>query len=241
MGTWSLERLTTHSSDLNGPVYGTNYHAVFHLKYTSTTFGQFTETPRLDWHERILMNEYHNNQSWVFETNMYEHNPCSQTLLVWARRSIECYRKAAHIGPGVQKGSAVLQKLNGGTVTAADLGAGLTDGASQATAVRNYLKSHGGLMTIEIHDVPGINTPTGAQRKERLLLFDVGLVGGGLRSRAEQYLDVTGGQPAGTWRREFNCRSWARNTLAHGAMAVVPAPALVSNPRRPLFAAGECW
>jgi len=37
MGQWTLERLTTHSSPLDGNIFGTNFHAIFHLKYTTST------------------------------------------------------------------------------------------------------------------------------------------------------------------------------------------------------------
>jgi hypothetical protein len=50
------------------------------------------------------MNDCQNNQCWVFDTNMYEHNPCSQTLIVWAARYVEAYRYVANIPKGVQKG-----------------------------------------------------------------------------------------------------------------------------------------
>ena len=239
MGSWSLERLTTFSAPLDGAIFGTNYHAVFHLKYKSS-MGSFEETPRLDWHETIMMNEHHNNQAWVFDTNMYEHNPTSVTLIVWARRYVECYRKAANMGPGVRKGKAELKKLNGTPVTMQELGANIQTAAGQADAVRTYLKRNGGLMIIEIHDVPGINAPTGVQHKERLLWFNVGVTGLPLRSMGEQYLNVQG-QVAGAWQRNFDDNGWHRGKLVTTGLQVVPPPGLVANPRAPMFTAGECW
>ncbi|HWF45768.1 MAG TPA: hypothetical protein VG168_02085 [Bryobacteraceae bacterium] len=241
MGTWTLDRLTTHSTPLDGPVFGTNFHAVFHLRYVSATFGSFQETPNLDWHETIMMNEHHNNQSWVFATNMYTHNPTSVTLIVWARRYLEAYRAVAGQPKSVQKGKVEFKKLNGTPVTLADLGGAKNTPNEQATAIRSYLKSHGGQMIIEIHDVPGINTPTGVQHKERLLHFDVGVVGGPLRARAEQYLNVQAGAPPAGWQREFSNTGWNRAALPPPALPNAAPPAMVSNPRAPIFTAGECW
>lgn len=241
MGQWSLDRLTTHSSALNGPIFGTNFHAVFHLRYTTSTLGSYKETPKLDWHETIMMNEHHNHRSWTFDTNMYQHNPTSQTLIVWARRYIESYRAVAGLGSGVQKGKAELRALNGGPVTIEDLGANLNNAGQQADAVRSYLRRRGGLLILEIHDVPGINAPTGAEHKERLLLFDVGVEGLPLRSKAEQYLNVRGGVLPANWQREFNHNAWQRSRLNTTGLTKAAPPPLVANPRQPLFGAGECW
>ena len=241
MGQWTLERLTTHSTPLNGQVFGTNYHAIFHLRYKTSSFGSYTETPRLDWHETIMMNEHHNRKAWVFDTNMYAHNPTSNTLVVWAERYIEAYLYATNQPPHAPKGNVQLNTLLGQRVTAQALGGTSNDGAERADIVRSYLKRHGGVFIIEIHDIPGINTPTGAEHKERLLLFNVGVEGGSLRSRAEQYLNVLGGKPVNTWQREFVNDGWRRARLNTTGLTVGPPPPLVANPRQPTFMAGECW
>lgn len=239
MGTWNLERLTTHSSPMNAPFFGNNYHAVFHLKYT--TSGAYTETPRLDWHETIMLNDYQNHQSWVFDTNMYTHNPGSNTLIVWTRRYIEAYRSTAHMPPGVQKGKAELRTRDGQPVAINDLGANLVNENQQADAVRAYLRHNGGLLVIEIHDVPGMGTPTAGQHKERLLMFNVGVEGQALKSKAEQYLNVQFGVLPANWQRDFNTNGWTRAGLKTTGLATVPAPVHVSAPTPPVFVPGEYW
>jgi hypothetical protein len=226
---------------MNAPYFGTNYHAIFHLKYTTSTFGSYTETPKLDWHETIMMNDYQNRQNWVFDTNMYEHNPCSQTLIVWARRYLEAYRYVAGQAPYVQKGKVELKTTAGVKVTMQDLGGPAAGAGAQADLVRSYLRRRGGQLIIEIHDIPGLNTPTAGQHKERLLLFNVGVIGLPLRSKAEQYLLVQFGVPQGNWQREFSDNGWPRGGLKTTGLANTPPPANVSNVRPPLFGAGECW
>ena len=241
MGSWKLERLTTHSSPMNAPYFGTNYHAIFHLKYTPSTFGKFEELPKLDWHETIMMNDHQTHQNWVFDTNMYEHNPCSATLIVWARRYLEAYRYVAGTAPYVQKGKVELKTTAGAKVTMAQLGGPIAGDAAQAEMVRSYLRRNGGQLIIEIHDIPGINIPTAGQHKERLLLFNIGVVGLPLRSKAEQYLNVQYGVPQGNWQREFSDNGWPRGGLKTTGTVNVPPPAGVSNVRAPMFTAGECW
>ena len=241
MGSWSLERLTTHSTPMNAPYFGTNYHAIFHLIYKPTTFGSYQELPKLDWHETIMMNDYQTNQCWIFATNMYEHNPCSATLLVWARRYIEAYRFVANLGSGLQKGKVELKAANGGPIPIQALGANIVGQAQQADAVRSYLRRNGGRLIIEIHDIPGINIPAAGQHKERLLLFDIGVTGLPLRSKAEQYLNVQFGVPPGNWGREFSNNGWPRARLNTTGLTSVQPPPGVANPRPPIFGQGECW
>jgi hypothetical protein len=240
MGNWTLESLNGTSDPLNGATFGTNFRAHYKLKYTPTMFDKFVETPRLDWHEKIHMKEHHKNEWWEFETNMYTHNPASVTLLVWPRRYVEAYHTAAGIPSGVNmKGSSKLLDKRGSPVPIKDLGLNITDAGKKADAVRNYLKKHGGYLSIEIHDIPSINIPTGNEHKERLLVFNCGVVGGGLRLKAEQYLNVDAAQPQATWGRRFNMtwmESWS--TLGFNKVQV---PAGVGAPRTPAFMTGECW
>ena len=68
------------------------------------------------------------------------------------------------------------------------------------------------------------------------MLFNVGVTGQPLRSKAEQYLSVQG-KVAGAWQRNFDDNGWHRGKLVTTGLQVV----LVANPRAPMFTAGECW
>jgi hypothetical protein len=240
MGNWTLESLHTDSTPMNGGVFGTNFHATFLMRYTTSTFGLYQETPQLDWHETIMMNEYHKQQCWVFDTNMYTHNPGSNTLVIWARRYIEAYRTAGNLGSMI-KGKSQLTTSTGADVTIQDLGANLTDSAQQADAVRSYLKRKGGCLVIAIHDIPGIHAPTGTDHKERLLLFNIGVLGVGVRRRAEQYLNVQAGVHPVNWQREFSNIGWTRTRLNTTGLQTVPPPPAVALGKPPQFLPGECW
>lgn len=239
MGTWTLERLVTGYSDHDtAELFGTNFKARFWLRYTSSTFSRFVETPKLDWHETILMKEHHNNKWWEFDTNMYEHNPVSNTLKIWPRRYIAAYDKAAGIVEANLKGSSQLTDKQGMPVPINELGAA-NNSVEKADRVRAYLKSHGGVLVIEVHDIPSINIPKGNEHKERLLKFNVGVEGQGLRAAAEQYLVVNHANPKHTWTRRFG-NAWT-TVWNPGACPKVDPPASVAMPRDPVFAPGETW
>lgn len=239
MGTWTLERLVTENSTFDtAELFGTNFKTRFWLRYTPSFLKKFKETPMLDWHEQILMKEHHKNQWWVFETNMYEHNPLSNTLKVWARRYIAAYDRAnAYIEPGM-KGFSKLHNKDGNPVTIQQLGAANTE-AEKADRVRSYLKNHGGLLVIEIHDIPSINIPRNNEHKQRLLKFNVGVKGQQLRGVGEQYLVVNHAQAKAAWTRQFN-GAWT-TVWQTGASPKVDPPQSVAAPREPLFGAGEYW
>jgi hypothetical protein len=188
MGNWTLESLNGTSDPLNRPTFGTNFRAHFELRYTPSVPEKFVETPKLDWHEKIHMKKHHKNEWWEFETNMYTHNPSSNTLMVWTRRYIEAYNSAANLRSTAinMKGSSKLLDKRGEAVPVEELGANITDDNTKADAVRNYLKKHGGILAIEIHDIPSINIPRGNEHKERLLVFNCGIEGGNLRLQAER-------------------------------------------------------
>ncbi|HVU65175.1 MAG TPA: hypothetical protein VHC70_14430 [Phycisphaerales bacterium] len=239
MGTWSLDSVTGKTSDFTtGELFGTNVIVTFRVRYRSSTIGSFQETPKLDWHEKFIMKEHHNGDWWEFESNMYEHNPCSNTLKIWAGRYIHAYKHAMGRPDLGTKGSSKLLTASGSPVAAKDLTQNLSDGKAMADAVRSYLKSNGGILEITIHDIPSINKPKGAEHKERLLKFRCGIVGGGQTFTGEQYLDVDAAKPESSWLRDFSA---AHPTFSTGTLKKVPAPASVSSVRAPNFLGGECW
>jgi hypothetical protein len=242
MGTWSLQsvNITTVEPYETSELYGTKVVATYRLRYTRSMVGGFTETPRLDWHETIMMNERHKGEAWVFDTNMYAHNPLSRTLEIWAKRYIEAYNHAngrAFAG----KGYAKLFDTNGIQVRANALQT-KTDPAAKADAVRKYLKDHGGILEMQIHDIPSINKPRPGDtvHKERLLLFNVGVEGGNTRAQAYQYLVVNSALLAAQWTRQHG-NGWTISRLNTTGLRSVTAPVQVSQPRNPVFVAGECW
>ena len=239
---WTLQSVNATCSDFEtGELFGTNFVATYRLQYNSSTFGSYKETPRLDWHETIMMNEHHKAESWVFDTNMYTHNPLSKTLEIWPKRYVESYA-AANGQPFSGKGHVKLFDKNGATVSAKALGT-KTEVTAKAEAVRSYLKSNGGIFEIKIHDIPSINKPrTGeaATHKERLLLFNVGVEEMGLKVQAYQYLIVNSAVPQAQWTRKHGL-GWGVSGLKTSGLKKVAAPPGVSNVRAPMFFPGECW
>jgi hypothetical protein len=239
LGTWTLDSVTPSNSNYDtAELYGTNVIVTYKLRYRQSIFSSFTETPRLDWHEKFIMKEHHNGTWWEFEANMYEHNPCSNTLKIWAGRYIHAYKAAMGLPDLATKGSSKLLKSNGGPITPKDLKPSLSLDSEKANAVRDYLKSNGGFLEITIHDIPSINRPKATDHKERLLQFKCGVVLGTTSWQGEQLLNLNGATHESTWTRDFSASHPAFNTTG---LTQVAAPTMVSNPRKPCFMPGECW
>ena len=242
MGNWSLVRLTGQFSTLtNATNFGHNFNVHYWMKYTPTKLDHWKEPPKLDWHERVIRKEFHNTVWFEYEMNMYTLKPQSNTLIVWSRRYIEAYNKAYNLPQGwlQMKGSSQLLDLHGAPVSPAKLGFA-SENFSKAHIVRNYLKNHGGMLHIEVHDIPSIALPLGQnEHLERVLLFNVGVEGGGLKVRAEQHLIVNAHAAQGTWTQNFTLAQqtqWATNGLNK-----IPTPATYIAPSAPSFSDGECW
>ncbi|MBL8964984.1 MAG: hypothetical protein KF787_00310 [Phycisphaeraceae bacterium] len=239
MGTWTLQNVTgTTSNHDTGELFGTNVEVEFTLVYRPASVGFFAETPHLDWHERFVMKEHHKGEWWEFESNMYTHNPCSNTLLVWPKRYTEAYLSATgQPKSAMLKGGVVMKTINGQPMPPNAIPAGIADQAAQADAVRSYLKKSGGMLIITIHDIPSITRPPQGEHYERMLEFDCGIVSGGPRFRGVQLLDLDGSAPPATWFRNF--MHSAPGPLQTAGLRKVPAPVGVSNPRTPVFSSGE--
>ncbi|MFK7817891.1 MAG: hypothetical protein AB8G99_04190 [Planctomycetaceae bacterium] len=241
MGTWTLNSVRAEISDhTTGELYGNNVKAVFQLTYRPATMEKYKETPMLSWKETIMMNEHHKSETWVFNTNMYEHNPLSRTLEIWAKRYLVAYDTAHGIGY-TGKGYCKLLDKQMRPVQGDKLGRQNTK-AEKADAVRNYLKSKGGGFEIQVHDIPSINIPKPQDNthKERLLLFDCGIVGGGPTVKAYQHLVVNGNLARNQWVRKAG-QGWGVSGIKTTGLKNTQPPIMVSRKRDALFAQGECW
>lgn len=243
MGQWTVQGIAGNTTPLNGETFGHNVNVRFKLLYSTSRMGKYTEPPLLEWNEQIYMIEHHNNQWWEFATNMYKHNPLSKTLEVWAKRYIIAYDTAFRRG-NISKGSCQLLTKTGSPLPPNALKQA-TSGNDKADAVRSYLKTHGGVLQIEVHDIPSINRPDQTKHKERLLVFDCGVAGSGMRFKGTQYLAINGAVPQVQWTQTFDVgtssqslNNFLRST--NGIRKNQPPP-IVSAPRQPLFAQGECW
>lgn len=235
MGIWRLESVNGVSSDFTtDQLFGNKLEVTFRLRYTPSIFGSFAETPKLYWHERITMKELHKGVWWEFEKNMYEHNPCSNTLKIWAGRYVHAYKSVFGV-----KGQVKLLSEQGMQLALADLKQGLADSAQQAEAVRSYLKKRGGILEITINDIPSINKPKGNEHKERLLRFDCGVVGGAQWFRRAQHLDVDASKPEAEWTRLVTAGQLVFSP-DQGLMQTIP-PGEVTRVRPAIFLSGECW
>lgn len=125
-------------------------------------------------------------------------------------------------------------------VTRKDLANAATD-SQKADAVRSYLKSKGGRLEIVILDIPSLNYPTIPDHKERLLLFNVSILGGNLRWKGFQHVMVNAGVPKTSWTRQAG-EGWMVSDLPRPqGYQEVPPPVMVSQPRPACFRSGEGW
>ncbi|MEO6804189.1 MAG: hypothetical protein ABI197_13200 [Granulicella sp.] len=256
MSQWVLEKVSGSVSPMNANgLFGNNFNVGFSVAYKASTFGSFVEPPILDWHEKFIMVEHHKRERWTFEKNMYEHNPSSATLVIWPRRYIEAYNLAGG-QPYTGKGSCKLFSSKGIAVTIQQLGVGATTQQQKADAVRKYLKSNGGRLDVMIHDIPSLNTPEMvvvnrpgivmgnrpvAEHKERLLLFNVGLLNSGLRWKGYQHVAVSAALAQPLWTRNAGLGWGVADLPLPPGFRDVPPPVGVSGVRPPMFAGGEYW
>lgn len=237
MGTWTLESTKSSFSPLNTTTnFGHNFKVTFRMKYTPKLGSKFTEPPQLDWHERVMMKQPNAGTWWEFETNMYTHKPNSGTVWIWMRRYLEAYQRAAGLGPSEEriKGSSQLLAKDGKPVPLATLGAGLATREAKVKAVRDYLKNSGGILDIEIHDIPSLTLPLkDGDIKERVLIFNCGLVGvSSNRVRGEQLLIANQTQPKDTWTQSLKVGGAGHEWSTRG-LRKVDAPSGVKTPIPP--------
>jgi len=245
MGTWTLEGLAGGFTPLiTADAFGHNFRVSYKMRYKPSTFDKFVEPPILDWYEQVKKKDHLAGEWHEYEMNMYALKPQSYTLMVWGRRYVEAYNHAAKLPRGVDKmkGSSMLLDKKGNPVPLSALGGKVVaDANKKSDLVRSYLKSNGGILQIEIHDVPAITLPLGpGEHVERLLIFNVGIVGGGMRVRAEQYLHVNQATLQGTWGHVFHMghsQTWSTRDCPRK----VAAPLNLVTPMAPAFSAGEVW
>lgn len=204
MGTWSVQSCQGSATPLDSP-FGHNFLVRIRMKYTPARIGKFVEPPILAWDEVIQFNDYGDGTRWEFAGNMYKHKPGSPTVAVWGQRYFRAYLDA-HRTPyssPTAKGHSKLLDNGGMPVPGAKLGTHATKEAQNA-AVRDYLKRNGGILQIEVHDIPGITvTPGKARDIERVLIFNCGVVGMGQRVKCWQHLRINTSQPQTSWVRNF--------------------------------------
>jgi hypothetical protein len=223
MGIWSVLSVAQRHTMLNNATnIGINYYVTFRLQYSKAGSSKFVEPPKMAWDEIILYNDHAAKTRWEFRGNMYTHKPDSPTVAVWAQRYFRAYFHAhGQEAPfSNAKGHSKLFDLKGTPVTGATLGKSPPGNlrelpgqeqniifGKQNAAVQEYLKKNGGILEIEVHDIPSILKPTNtgkAKSIERLLTFNCGVTGTGPRVQAWLYSKVDSGKPEREWINRFN-------------------------------------
>lgn len=241
MGTWSVESVTSRHTRLDTPSqYGTNWYVTYRLKYTPTLIGSFVELPKMAWDEVILYNDYGKGERWEFRGNMYTQKPDSPTMAVWAQRYFRAYLHAhnqAFSDMGREKGHSKLFDKKGAPVAGQALGthAGVQ---KQNKAVQDYLKKHGGILEIEVHDIPNVTKPGKGKVKkvERVLIFNCGVTGMGPRAQGWQHIKMDSTQLETSWTYNFQTAGSAPGIRTTG-LKIVPDP----TPKGSLLPDGGIW
>jgi len=242
MGNWTVQSVTCRHTPLDTPTeYGTNWYVTFRLKYTPSLVGSFVEPPKMAWDEVILFNDYSKGERWEFNGNMYTQKPDSPTMAVWAQRYFRAYLEAHHQpfrdNYGKQKGYSKLFDKNGAPLEGRVLGTHM-GGKEQNKAVQDYLKKHGGILEIQVHDIPNVLKPGPSKVKnvERVLIFNCGVTGMGPRVRAWQHIKIDSSQPATSWTYNFQTGGSAPGLKTTG-LKLVPDP----TPKGDLLPTDGIW
>ncbi len=210
MGTWSLLSVSSSNEiQNNSSHFGNTWKVTYRLKYTKSLFGKFVEPPKMDWDEIIYKYDYQKKTYYQFRDNMYTRKPDSYTMAVWAQRYFRAYLHAHNtpfVDSGREKGYSKLFDKNGSPVPGRVLGRHVGE-ANQNKAVQNYLSSNGGILEIQVHDVPALlkkeSSSTKDKNLERLLVFNCGVLGMGMRAKGWQHLRMDSTQPEDTWLNVF--------------------------------------
>ena len=240
MGSWSVLSVTGRHQELNTSIqFGTEWFVTFKLKYTASTFGAFVEPPKMAWDETIMFNDYVKNERWEFSGNFYTQKPDSPSMAVWAQRYFRAYLHA-HNTPfqaSNKKGHSKLFDLQGMPVKGAALGTHVGE-AKQNKAVQDYLKSRGGILEIEVHDIPNMLKPVAGKEKrvERVLIFNCGVTGMGPRAAGWQHIKMDSTQPPTSWLYKFQMGGGAPGVKTTG-LTKVPDP----TPKGDLLPTGGIW
>ncbi|MDI1444689.1 hypothetical protein [Polyangium sp. 6x1] len=269
MGRWSLENITIFATNrTSAEVFGHNVHALFRMRYDASRLSRFHETPRLVWHEHIICMEIrrrpspagdaagadvitsvaaHTEESrtwWEVSVDQYARNPGSPNFAPWIARYREGYRSAVGMPGSVIRGGAQLFHRRGGDANPRTQNVNTAD--DQAEASRRYLGKKGGILTIEIHDVPSIGLSGEWDVKERYLFFTLGVQGGTVWRRVRQHLRVDKSLPPDLWTRTLEVEplepgvqpAWETNVDTTGFTRVDP-PAHLTQVNQPLLVGGE--
>jgi hypothetical protein len=241
MGQWSVVSVNSRHTPLNtSREYGTNWYVTFRIKYTPSRIGSFVEPPKMAWDEVILFVDNEKGEYWEFKGNMYTRKPDSPTMAVWAQRYFRAYldaHKAPFTDAGREKGHSKLFDNNGTPVQGITLGT-FADRAGQNKAVQDYLKRHGGILEIEVHDVPNVLKPSmgKAKRVERVLVFDCGVTGMGPRAKGWQHIKMDSTQPESKWTYNFQTAGSAPGVRITGLRKIED-----NVPRSDLLPTGGIW
>lgn len=243
MGKWTVESVVGVGSPLNTATeFGTNWKVTYRIKYTPSTFGAFVEPPKMAWDEVILYADHAKGEYWDFNGNMYTQKPDSPTMEVWAQRYFRAYLHAHNtpFAPAfgrVAKGYSRLFDLRGTAVPGASLGRHVGE-AAQNKAVQDYLKRHGGILEIQVHDIPNVIKPTVGKAKlvERVLIFNCGVTGMGPRAKGWQHIKMDSARPEASWTYQFQTAGSAPGLKTSG-LRKVPDP----TPKGGLLPTGGIW
>lgn len=229
MGMWTLMSARPDIRPRND-VYGHYFAVKFKLKYSPSLMGSFAEMPRLEWKETITMIESRAGTWWQHVVDQYARDPNSQTFISWVSRYSWAHDAVRQQKYGPDDMVSFYDK-NGNRLKRDDFPR-IESSKEQADFVRNYLKKHGGIMEVLVVDKPGINKPTDTTtHKRRILTFDCGLRGAGIRVAAYQDLTVDGAQPETNWKRECVLQSISQPYSTMGLNKVqAPADVLVVKP-----------
>lgn len=196
------------------------------IKDTPSLIGAFPEPPILVWDETILVINHDVGSAGSSLATCTSMNPAAPP---WpcggsAIPGRTCTPKARLTSPTTPKGYSKLFDKNGAPVQGAALGAHADKNAPNK-AIQDYLKRNGGILKIEVYDIPGIAVQPGKTKDiERVLIFNCGVKGMGPRVKTWQHLKVNSGQPRTAWYRRCQMDANPRACVSRGSRSSATMP-----------------
>lgn len=171
----------------------------------------FIDTPALTWHENIKTSDLTRDRHWQFDTDLYRHQPRSQTFFVWRNRYQEAFHYARSRDKARFRGNVkLLTRL--GLPAESRFFQATDDPVEQARQVKKYLQRHGGQLRVTVVDLPQMRLINAA--RERVVRFDVGFENHPNLVHFNQviYLDAQNrGQAFVTLSDAIRAAQWANN------------------------------
>lgn len=168
--SWTLSTVKIKSSNVvNNVSIGSRVDVTLTLMYKAMS-KSFIDMPNLQWNESIKFKK--NNNKWIYEANMFDHNPHSRFFFPWINRYIEAYHYIKSSDKKNFNGNVKVYKNDLGMISPNEI-KHASSVKDMIRSVQDYLSKKGGVIEITLTDLPRLIRTYHTKNAERVLGFNV--------------------------------------------------------------------